>query len=282
MKKKIAPDEATDIVFMNTIISASRRPRRPHLLAAHQRATAAYASYEDALTSTGQLVPVTMTDEEHDAYFDLYDSEAVNVIAAKTEVARLFGIDYCPYCRIEPTLPLDHFLPRSKFPEFSISTRNLVPSCTTCNTVHKKARWGIGPNRPFLHPYFDAFPAILYLRCMVQVQPATPNAPGSLIVGFTIDKTGCTTSQLLEQVDQIERHFTEMDLNTRYINKVTMEILPALGRLLASQANQAEREENVNHYIHSGINSSDLNTWEKAFFTALAPLAAILSAGNWP
>jgi len=60
------------------------------------------------------------------------------------------GIRVCPYCNKHYVTPifsqrgrmradLDHFLPKSKYPYFSMSLYNLVPSCKTCNQSAKKA-----------------------------------------------------------------------------------------------------------------------------------------------
>lgn len=51
----------------------------------------------------------------------------------------------CPYCNQNYILffednascrgPLDHFLPKSIYPEFAVSLFNLIPSCSTCNSL---------------------------------------------------------------------------------------------------------------------------------------------------
>jgi hypothetical protein len=58
--------------------------------------------------------------------------------------------EYCPYCSFGEAETLDHFLPRSRFPEFSLFSRNLVPCCPTCNRIKttKNANHAI-------HAYFD-------------------------------------------------------------------------------------------------------------------------------
>ncbi|MFP8965207.1 hypothetical protein ACKC9G_01315 [Pokkaliibacter sp. CJK22405] len=67
----------------------------------------------------------------------------------------LFSPKVCPYCNLDqtPTLtellgrnkikytlrpPIDHFLSKDHFPFFSLSVRNLIPSCTTCNSSLKR------------------------------------------------------------------------------------------------------------------------------------------------
>ena len=58
-------------------------------------------------------------------------------------------MDFCPMCNeskigyiidddniYRPAL--DHFLPKSKYPQFSLSLYNLIPSCYTCNSLFKR------------------------------------------------------------------------------------------------------------------------------------------------
>ena len=68
-------------------------------------------------------------------------------------------ITVCPYCNKNELIisgswnsaDLDHFLPQSKYPLFSLSLGNLIPACKDCNRQHKKAR-SIG-----LNPRFEGF-----------------------------------------------------------------------------------------------------------------------------
>lgn len=69
------------------------------------------------------------------------------------------GITVCPYCNKNELInsgswnsaDLDHFLPQSKYPLFSLSSGNLIPACKDCNRQHKKA-CTIG-----LNPRFEGF-----------------------------------------------------------------------------------------------------------------------------
>lgn len=62
----------------------------------------------------------------------------------------------CPYCGgIGDVDPLDHYLPKSRYPQFAVLPTNLVPCCDRCNKLS-----GSGAVRrreeQTLHPYFDA------------------------------------------------------------------------------------------------------------------------------
>lgn len=71
----------------------------------------------------------------------------------KSKLINKIGINVCPYCnrefinnRINSTsAQIDHFLPRSIYPIFSISLFNLVPSCYTCNHIKRGQLLDISP-----------------------------------------------------------------------------------------------------------------------------------------
>lgn len=59
----------------------------------------------------------------------------------------------CPMCGSMHRGTLDHVLPKTSWPEFSLLTKNLVPACK-CNQM-KSATLGLGHNQRMLHPYYD-------------------------------------------------------------------------------------------------------------------------------
>lgn len=60
----------------------------------------------------------------------------------------------CPYCNLGHSSTLDHFLPKSRLPMYSIIPENLVPCCRDCQ--FKKGR-NIARTHATqtLHPYYD-------------------------------------------------------------------------------------------------------------------------------
>ena len=60
----------------------------------------------------------------------------------------------CPFCSVQPIRNVDHFLPESKFPQFSILPANLVPTCRDCN-FEKRADSPSKLADQLFHPYFE-------------------------------------------------------------------------------------------------------------------------------
>lgn len=62
--------------------------------------------------------------------------------------------DICPYCEVGCITTMDHFLPKSEHPTFSITPINLVPACSDCNHF-KHDKCPTTSSDAFVHPYFD-------------------------------------------------------------------------------------------------------------------------------
>lgn len=60
----------------------------------------------------------------------------------------------CPMCGSMHSGTLDHYLPKNRFPIFSVFSKNLVPACK-CNSKRKETLLGANPGERVLHPYFD-------------------------------------------------------------------------------------------------------------------------------
>ena len=81
----------------------------------------------------------------------------------------------CPFCGYGHASTLDHYLPKTKYPQFTVLPFNLVPSCKDCNTG-KSTAIATTVEGQSLHPYFDHQNFVneqwLYAEVM-QTTPAT-------------------------------------------------------------------------------------------------------------
>jgi hypothetical protein len=60
----------------------------------------------------------------------------------------------CPYCTLRPASTLDHYLPKSLYPLYSVTPINLIPACKDCNTG-KLTEFPTCSEDETLHPYYD-------------------------------------------------------------------------------------------------------------------------------
>lgn len=80
------------------------------------------------------------------------------------KISRNSGVNVCPYCNINYTYTIsdekkdyvrpefDHFLPKDKYPIFSLSLYNLIPCCHTCNHQKSNVDFSLKNN---LYPFVD-------------------------------------------------------------------------------------------------------------------------------
>lgn len=111
----------------------------------------------------------------------LYRSDIPVAKLIKLRLSQKQGLNYCPYCGLQKNVTSDHYLPQAHFPQYAVFSRNLVPSCSDCQSAAAKHDWfpgftsrgGQPKRRPagrLLHPYFDRFLRRRVLR--IDFQPA--------------------------------------------------------------------------------------------------------------
>jgi hypothetical protein len=165
------------------------------------------ARFREFTASTGrlhQMDPVTppLSDVEP-ALRSLYDSGCSDVYGYKDRLRKKYGVG-CPYCGEHcTTSQLDHYLPRSRYGEYSLFSPNLVPACVSCNQ-----RFGdrVATEMDFIYPFGDDFLKDPVLRAYFDwdVSPFT--------VKLTVDArvTGITRAR-------VERHVKLMNLVERFV-----------------------------------------------------------------
>lgn len=113
----------------------------------------AYAAYREHGGNPWFIRLLECDNEIKARQYALYDSRKRSGPLVK--IRRISGLLSCPICGSPTRGSLDHYLPRSVFPEFAIMQANLVPACNHCNSGAKGKNYkGDAPAR-FIHPYFD-------------------------------------------------------------------------------------------------------------------------------
>ena len=115
----------------------------------------------------------------------------------------------CPNCTLMDCSQLDHYIPKSKFPEFSTNPLNLIQCCSICNQK-KLDRWLKGGKPIFLNLYLDILPQEQYLFVDIKMDKSIPK------VNFYLQNTGRIDTTLFSR---IESHYKELDLLKRFAEK---------------------------------------------------------------
>lgn len=194
------------------------------------------------------------------------------------DVIRAHGLDYCPACG-EDGYPrtLDHYLPKEKFPEFSILSRNLAPMCDACQGAKLAKTLTANQEKIFLHPYYDGL-------ANVQVFKA------DIIPPFG---TGTTTQLRINEDVQpnslrslCQRHSDEMGIPSRYQTYFRMQYIRLKKLFEARRCRGAIDVDDVVTLVtdfQSLALLKSCNSWDHVFYTSVIDnpgLLQFLATGN--
>ena len=131
----------------------------------------------------------------------------------------------CPNCTLTDCSQLDHYIPKTEFPEFSANPRNLMQCCSICNQK-KLDRWLNGKQAIFLNLYLDDLPQVQYLFVDISIENGVPMIKFYLNNRTNIDPT---------LFSRIESHYGELDLCNRFVERADSFISEILRDYIAAK-----------------------------------------------
>jgi hypothetical protein len=168
----------------------------------------------------------------------------------------------CPFCGgIGVPKNLDHFLPKSQFPQFSILPYNLIPSCLDCNLTEKKENFSSTPEAQIIHPYLDK--DIFFTNQWID---AEYDELTKVFTFFTsIPLTWCEYDK-----KKALAHFKDFNIAKRYAKKASQAVSVPLGQISMMRSFKCSND-NINQcIIKPGIDASPFpNHWSSIMFKAL-------------
>ena len=245
-------------------IVALRRPATSTLLnPRHADINAAYSAYISCSGNGRALRPISVTTRESGALrtnFRALDRGRSHA-SIRDEILGSARFDACPYCNVSTVTTIDHALPRSAYPEFSVLAQNLIPACGLCNL--KKADICFELQRiNLMHPYYVNIPAepILFVRVAVAASHVTWT--------FFLRRHASMT---YEQFDAINNLFTVLDLSDRYHQVSVGDVMDRTGHL--DELHQELGPDAVARYLRmeaqSALRSRGENYWKTALLRGL-------------
>jgi len=201
------------------------------------------------------------TDEEIKSIKKFYSQQLVQNKKGKKIYNKILSsapLGRCPYCGIGQVSTLDHFLPKSKFPIFSVLPYNLVPSCKDCNTG-KGTNFATEEEKQTLHPYYDNYTAEQWLYAEVlETSPVS--------VKFYV-KVNPHWDDI--QKGRVKAHFQEYKLAHRFSIEASNELANLREKFLLYPMSkvQIQRELIREYNIHK---KRYLNSWQTALYQALS------------
>ncbi|XYJ10294.1 HNH endonuclease [Telluria sp. B2] len=168
----------------------------------------------------------------------------------------------CPLCGAGYAITLDHYLPKSKFPFFSILPCNLVPACRDCNTG-KSSAVALSAAEQSLHPYYDHGSFVSDQWLFAEIKHSIPPS-----VRYYAKAPGAwsPTDQL-----RVVSHFESLKLGARFSVLAANE-LASLRTLLIDFVAPVGQAAIQQHLRARAMSETAIhkNSWKAAMFQALS------------
>lgn len=195
----------------------------------------------------------------------LYDKGVVKSkgSARKTyDDIKIAAHDECPYCGGVGELgSLDHYLPKARFPAYSVLPSNLVPACDVCNKG-MGSNFPTDPNLQPLHPYFDSQHLFDEKWTAASIGQETP-----IVVNFNVAAPGHWSAKDKSRVAQ---HFDDCNLTERYRSRVWSELAP----LISQRKSTLKILDSAQFCAHLLVIANEpelpINGWKRTLYHALA------------
>lgn len=203
-------------------------------------------------------LPVGITKKE---MLSLYDKMVSKKSSARILYDRIFNsakYNRCPYCDSVEVTTLDHYLPKSKFPAYSVAPLNLVPACSICQR-DKNTYYPTSQDEEYFHPYIDNINDQQWLFADIPQSNSTK-------IQYDIRKPH-NASTLLHT--KIENHFYKvLKLNLRYPIYASVEISER-AQNWQNMLNQSQSFIPVKQWIQEELQFQVANNhWKTAFYKA--------------
>ncbi|MGX6566915.1 HNH endonuclease [Cupriavidus necator] len=233
------------------------------------------ATYYDNLANQGQLHEVPRSDQR--------DTELVIGQVTKGELKNLYDHQMlprnksareiydnlrsaapggrCPTCGFGHVYTIDHFLPKSAFPFFSVLPENLVPSCRDCNTG-KMAR--AANDAQSFHPYYDVGPLMQEQWIFAEVLRTVP-----ISVRYFV-QAPLHWNQLLAL--RAANHFRDYKIASRFGVEAASELSALIHYFISPPMQPHEIQDTLDRRLRAE-RQHQCNSWKIALFEALRDCA---------
>jgi hypothetical protein len=163
------PIEIDDIDSFSKIIKKKNLKRRAILTRVYHQIVTRYGKYTHLFENLDKIQSLSWSDEEAEALRHCYSSSTEAFNKVKKEIKKnshTHTKHICPYCGIGECSTLDHYAPKTVWPEFSVYSKNLIYVCFSCNRI-KSSLFASDKERIFVNPFFDSPPDYKYLKATI-------------------------------------------------------------------------------------------------------------------
>jgi hypothetical protein len=156
--KNLVPYAGEAIGVYDAIVGAKYdvKGKAARLLALRPTLVPLYAVYAGSTRTLETMTPhLDFTAQQKKDLLGCYYGSTTPLAKLKADIreAQAADLDTCAYCGYGE-ITWDHYLPSSKFPEFSVYPTNLIPCCDPCNK-QRSDEWIQDGQRTILNVYYD-------------------------------------------------------------------------------------------------------------------------------
>lgn len=274
MRRMSKPPLVASDVFDSCVATVGDAASRTRLQAIAPMTTRAAAHYEQLAVNQGLYCIPHQTYQPDDVvtgavtrkdFNDLYELQMV----AKSKPSRRYYDELiarapakkCPYCGFGQARTLDHYLPKAKFPSYSVLPENLVPACRDCQSC-KSAKVAVAAGEQTLHPYFDPnfffTERWLHARVVAEAEPA---------IEFFV---ACPEGWAADAISRVQNHFDAYELGSRYAIEAGEE-LTNIGAMLSVHPQKDVASIKAELHAQALVEQSLFpNSWKTALYEALS------------
>jgi hypothetical protein len=222
--------------YLTKIISGKNGARGVRLAGMLPNLNGRYAALEAAYSPVGisGVGTFAWTQAQKEDLLHCYESTAKTLEELKrliTEAQADGTRDICPYCGIGAPRQFDHYLPKAKYPDFSVHSYNLVPCCGSCNGLKGEIWLQNNGARTFVNFYIDSLPTAPMLE--PNIQWSVKNGKLFPVASFDLVRPGGFSAA---KFVLIETHFEKLNLLDRYKDQAHTEFLALRDAALARES----------------------------------------------
>ncbi|MGG3940956.1 hypothetical protein ABEV54_05765 [Peribacillus psychrosaccharolyticus] len=179
---------------------------------------------------------------------------------SRTYYDKIMGFSkICPYCGVQISSSLDHYLPKRHYPMFSVDPMNLLPCCSDCNTTkgeHKQLQ-----ESETLHPYFDKYSNVRFLE--MDVIEIDDNVAFQYYLNIPSDLS-------MQEYRKVAKHFELLELNRMYSILASTEVHSQIYNLkkLYKEGGKEALQQNLDDIYYSNLHA-EINSWKTALYDGL-------------
>ncbi|MEH0716202.1 hypothetical protein H4F24_01275 [Vibrio alginolyticus] len=195
-----------------------------------------------------------------DLYEDCFVKTGTSGRAIYDEI-RASSDGLCPLCGIGSVSTLDHYLPKARYPLYSVHPCNLVPACMDCNKGKGSSVLNSNVEEP-LHPYFVSPHFIDEHWISAEIVETTP-------VTARFYPTPCATwSQDCQQ--RAVNHFNDFGLASRYKTQASLLFTMLTERVRELKHEQGLSTEEIQANFLARTQTQPPNSIARALMEAIA------------